>query len=311
MTTQPNDDGTSALSPDGAFTLLGNATRMGILRALWEAYDPYAADNAVPFSELYDRVGIDDTGNFNYHLGRLIDHFVRRTDGGYELATPGFAIVRAVIAGTATENPILDPAVVDATCGRCDSPVEITYEDGTVWARCTECEGYWPQRDGRIFGFGLPPEGLRNRESDEIFDATIAYSIRRFETMSDGVCPACGGTVDASLAACEDHEVGYDLCDACGFYFLGILTFVCESCKFAWRSPSWAPVHRHPAVVSFYYERGIEHASVSWEAICRSFEWREELLATDPTRLRITVPHRGDELRVVLDETGTVVEVDR
>lgn len=304
------DGGDTTLSPDDAFTLLGNETRIGILRALWEAHEPYAEDNTVPFSVLYDRVGAEDSGNFNYHLGKLTDHFVRRTDDGYELTAPGFEVVRAVVAGGATENPVLEPTVVDATCVRCGRPIEIAYEDGTTWARCTGCEGYW-RGEGGIFGFSLPPEGLRNRGPDGIFDATIVYSIHRFETMHNGVCPECGATVDASLDVCEDHDASDGICGTCGFYFQGIMTFVCDSCKFAWRSPSYAAAYRCPALISFYYDHGIGHVHSSWEAIRRGLEWHETLLSADPIRLRLTVILDEDELHLTLNDTGIVIGIDR
>lgn len=304
------DGGTpDALAPDDAFTLVGNETRIGILRALWAVYDPYAADNAVPFSELVDRVGAEDTGNFNYHLGKLTGHFVRRTDTGYELTAPGFKIVRAIIAGGVTRDPVVESTPVGATCDRCGSTVEITYEDGTVWARCSTCDGYWPQRGGEIFGFSLPPEGLRDRSPEEIFDATIGYSIRRFETMIDGICPECGGSVDTSLAVCEDHDDD-GICEACGSRFLGILTCVCVSCKFAWRCPSYAWVSNHPALVSFYYRHGVEHVPSTWAAIKRGLGWREERISTDSPSLRLTIEHDGERLRFVIDHVGAVTEVD-
>ena len=40
-----------------AFGLLANETRLAIMLALWEAYDPHAEDNAVGFTELRGRVG--------------------------------------------------------------------------------------------------------------------------------------------------------------------------------------------------------------------------------------------------------------
>jgi hypothetical protein len=311
MPTSSDNGESAAPSPDDTFTLLGSETRLEILRALWDAHEPYDSDTAVPFSDLFDRVDIEDTGNFNYHLGRLTDHFVRRTDEGYELTAPGFKIVYALVAGTTTENPILEPAVVDANCDRCASPVEIVYTDGTVWARCTECEGYWPRRNGEIFGFSLPPEGLRSRGPSEIFEATIRYSIHRFYSMNDGVCPECGGAVGATLEVCANHDSSSGVCDACDSSFVGVTTSVCRSCKFAWRSPSWAPLHHHPALVAFYYDHGIEHVLDGWEAMKRSFEWREDVVAVDPPRLRITVPSGTEELCFVLDETGTIVDYDR
>ncbi|WP_435064224.1 DUF7351 domain-containing protein [Halobaculum sp. EA56] len=300
-----------ALPPDDAFTLAGNGTRMAILRALWDAYEPYASDNAVPFSELFDRVDVEDTGNFNYHLGKLTGHFVRRTDAGYELSAPGFRIVRAVVAGGVTGNPALAPSRVGETCDRCGSPVAVAYEDGITWVRCRSCEGYWPQRGGEIFGFGLPPNGLRGRDPDGVLDATIAYSIRRFETMIDGVCPECGAPVAASLAVCDDHDPGEGVCDACGSRFLGVVSAVCDSCKFHWRSPGYAPVSHHPALISFYDDRGVEHVPATWAAIERGFGWVEERVPGAPDRLRLVVGHDGHERRFTLDRTATVVDVER
>ena len=86
-----------------AFALLGHETRLAILLAIWDAHDLQADDNAVPFSEIFERVGHDDPGNLRYHLEQLDGQFVhQRTDrGGYELRVPAQRIVQAVIAGVA------------------------------------------------------------------------------------------------------------------------------------------------------------------------------------------------------------------
>lgn len=309
MAPQSDDGGLSGLAPEDAFNLLGAETRIGILQALWEAYDPYADNNSVPFSDLYDGVEIDDTGNFNYHLGKLTGHFVRQTDDGYELTGPGFRIVRAVIAGTATEDPTLAPTGVDVSCLRCHGPVEVSYEDRMTWVRCTECEGVWGHREGDILGFGLPPRGIQNRTPEEILDASIGYTIHRKEVLRHGVCPDCGGTVDTSLTVCEDHDASDGLCETCDFYFVGTITHVCNSCKQFFRAPSWDPLHHHPALIAFYHEHGVNHVPHSWDGMRRSFEWREELRSTEPPRLGVTVPYEGDELHATIDETGTVVDV--
>jgi hypothetical protein len=267
----PTSDGEgdeSALAPDAAFELLADETRMGILRALWAEYDPRDPDTAVPFRRLFDLVGADDTGNFNYHLGRLTGHFVRRTDAGYELAASGFRVVRAVVAGSVTGDPPLPETPVDATCARCGGQVAITHEDGTTWARCTDCEGYWAGHDGAIFGFGLPPRGLRDRDADAVLDATITYSIHRFAAVCRGVCPECGGSVEGALDVCTDHDAD-GVCDACGSAFRGVLTFACGACTFDWRSPAYAPVSHHPALAAFYDDHGTEHVPATWAAVRR------------------------------------------
>lgn len=70
------DEGGAGLSPDDAFGLLGNETRLAILQALGDAADPLS------FSELRDRVWVSDSGQFNYHLDQLTGPFVGQTDEG-------------------------------------------------------------------------------------------------------------------------------------------------------------------------------------------------------------------------------------
>ncbi len=73
-----------------AFEILGNETRLAILFALWEAMDPGSplsepSDPAVSFSDLKERVGIRDSGQFNYHLDKLVGPFVDQSEEGYTL----------------------------------------------------------------------------------------------------------------------------------------------------------------------------------------------------------------------------------
>lgn len=80
--------------PTDALAVLGDETRVAILRALAEADEP------VPFTELRRRAGVDDAGRFNYHLSTLREYFVREEDGGYALRNAGSRIVAAAgVAG--------------------------------------------------------------------------------------------------------------------------------------------------------------------------------------------------------------------
>lgn len=74
MPTDAETGRATALPPDDAFDVLGNETRLGILRVLGEA------DGPLSFSALFDRVDYDTSGNFSYHLKRLEGHFIRETD---------------------------------------------------------------------------------------------------------------------------------------------------------------------------------------------------------------------------------------
>lgn len=108
-----------------AFSILGNETRLSILLALWEAHDPSAEDNALLFSELRERLGNPDPGQFNYHLGKLEGHFIEKTDDGYELRTDGEQPVGTGIAGTGIDAPTLDPTELEGGNGRAGVPVRV------------------------------------------------------------------------------------------------------------------------------------------------------------------------------------------
>ena len=75
--------------PTDALEVLGNEIRMATLRELAEA------DGPLTFTELRERVGLRDTGKFNYHLTKLCSYFVRETDGGYELGHAGSRVIAA------------------------------------------------------------------------------------------------------------------------------------------------------------------------------------------------------------------------
>jgi hypothetical protein len=79
----------SGMSPDEAFAILGDETRLNIVRVLWQTGALHEYDDiddsasTLSFSELRKRVNVSDNGRFNYHLSKLVPHFVRKTDGGY------------------------------------------------------------------------------------------------------------------------------------------------------------------------------------------------------------------------------------
>lgn len=80
-----------AIREDGieALELLANEHRLAILRTLADADGPLA------FSELRKRIGMRDTGRFNYHLSELQGRFVRQHDGRYELGPAGERLILA------------------------------------------------------------------------------------------------------------------------------------------------------------------------------------------------------------------------
>lgn len=103
--------------PTDALAVLGDETRIAILRALAEAEEPLA------FTELRRRAGVDDAGRFNYHLSELREYFVRETEGGYALREAGSRVVAtagvAGARGAEAVDDVVDGATSDEESSTC------------------------------------------------------------------------------------------------------------------------------------------------------------------------------------------------
>ncbi|MFB6140256.1 MAG: ArsR family transcriptional regulator [Halosimplex sp.] len=115
--------------PADAFAVLGDETRLSILRTLADADEPR------PFSRLRERAGVRDSGCFSCHLRRLCEYFVRETSGGYELAHAG-------------------SRVVSATEGRAD---DVTEGSRASAAETDECPVCGENGCGKLFHVHLSP----------------------------------------------------------------------------------------------------------------------------------------------------------
>lgn len=296
------------ISPEQAFALLANDTRLEILRTLWTEETP------IPFTRLRERVEYTDSGNFNYHLNQLAAHFVRKTSDGYELRYAGKEVVRAVLSGALTEDTTIESFVVRGPCGICGAPVELKYRHELLTVRCTECDGVrmdtFPR--GTLGVYELPAVGLRNRSPEEVFPAAFVWFVSSVTSLVEGVCPRCTGKADPSISICRDHTVREGrVCEACESVFSVWAACDCRACGFEQVVPAQTHLIHHPAVVSFYYERGVEINRI-WELIEQAhylFEWEAMVLSEDPLELRYTIPFDDDELRVTVDGTLSVVDV--
>lgn len=302
-----------------AFELLANEMRLAILFALWDARAPFEGDSGVPFSELRDRVGRPDSGQFNYHLGKLEEQFVEATEDGYKLRPAGDSITRAVIAGTGLADSNLAPTEIGLSCPLCDAPTAITYRHGRLFQVCTECGGKYGERDeyprGTLSVWRLHPAGVANRTPQEVYAAASIGMLHRGLAMIDRVCPDCSGAVDSDLLVCDDHTSDPDeVCPNCGRKDDIMAVYQCTVCKYSTAGPPSSVVSQHPAVISFYYDHGVDFQyNLDFQSVTRMFELEEAheqtIASTDPIRVRVTIQFEGDELTLVLDENLTVREV--
>jgi DNA-binding transcriptional ArsR family regulator len=315
------DAPTGATGPKAAeaFALLGNETRLSILVALWEAYDPQANDNAVPFVRIFERVDHDDRGNVSYHLEKLKGRFVRQQAerGGYELRETGLKIVRAVIAGAGVQDAELERSEINQQCPFCDAPTAVSYHDGILFHTCTECEGAGQtDTDGFLSAVPFDPAGLAERTPEELRAASTVAALRQIQMLFDGLCFACSGPVESWLECCQDHDPAGG-CEHCGQKFAAWAYFQCQICKnHSTTSPKNLALF-HPALISFYEDHGISTRARAddFESVRRVFDRMDGLEmglnSRDPPRVVVRATLRGDEIRLTFDERATVVDVDR
>ena len=329
-TPSPLERAAGAAGPQAieAFKLLGDETRLAILLALWEAYDPAADDNALSFSTLYERAGVRDSGNFTYHLDKLIGHFVDAVDTGYRLRHAGLKIVRAVIAGSGFEDRRLPRSEVPRSCYHCGGTVELAYDDERLYQICSECEGNIGPASterapvGTLVAYDdFNPAGLADRSAGQVFVAGTIEYVHGVKLLIRGVCPECSGRIEEALHICESHDAAPgELCPSCGTSMRGgwneaRVTYVCSVCKHTGSYPAWAAVFDHPEIVSFYHDHGVdmtfglddpEACGRLWDHLKKE----QSLVSTDPVRIRVTVSCDGDQLHLTLDGELDVVDVD-
>ncbi|WP_135821982.1 winged helix-turn-helix domain-containing protein [Halostella litorea] len=281
-------DDDAARSPEAAFSLLSNETRFAILRALYDA-----DDRSLSFSELRERTGVRDSGQFNYHLGKLVGVFVGEVDDGYALRYAGRRVIGAVLSGAYTRELTVDPVPVDGRCFDCGGGLEATYRDERARIGCRDC-------GLSVTEFGVPPglvEGYDREELPYAFDRWIRTQMSQFFA---GFCPRCLGRMRTTVDDEPDDDLG-----------LPGLTHACDRCTFSSVSVVGSAVIDHPAVVAFHHDHGVDlRETPLWE-----LDWlisdRHELLSTDPSRVRVVVPLDDETLLVDVDADATVDGYER
>lgn len=272
------------LPVEEAFGLLGHGRRVAVVREL------AGADRPLPFSDLYDRVGGADSGQFNYHLDKLVGTFVHRDENGYELTYAGRQIIGAILDGTYTKRAEIDPFEIGASCSVCGLSLEASYENDLFVVRCPNCEE-------TVLRFAFPPGVLEGRPRKELGETASHWIRAQLSFTVNGICPNCAGVITHSITTepeHHNHEVG--------------LEYDCERCNHHAASTVALHLSYHPAVIAFHDDHGIDLSEEFWD----SYIWNDDEYTTvrseDPWRISLTIPLAGDELELVVNEDLNVVK---
>jgi DNA-binding transcriptional ArsR family regulator len=271
--------------PDEAFALLGNETRVAILRALANAGSP------ISFSTLRERVGMRDSGQFNYHLGKLTGVFIDKVEDGYRMRYAGSHVVGAIHAGAYEHAASVGPFTLADPCPACGGALEFAYENERASVICAACER--TSLDGAV-----PPGVFDGYERDEyplVFDRWLRSKAR--------------GAVEGFCLSCEGRTTPEVLLDADSWATDNrMVKFGCRRCEEAVFMTVPEALMFDPAVIAFHHDHGVSPtAEPTWR-----LQWLEETtvetVSTDPLRIRAT-GHVGDgTLTLTVDDSLSVVE---
>lgn len=297
-----------------AFELLSHDTRMAAMRVLWEA------DDQLRFSEIAERAGIDDTGNFNYHFGKLVGHYVRKHGEVYGLTRSGRQAMTAVLAGDVTERAPFEPESLSESCPFCGSSIELRYYADQLRVLCSSCAGtFQPGREtprgtdnphGTLSTFAFPPAGLRDRVPEDVLDAALLRLLTRTQQFTGGICPDCAGPVERTVQICGDHE-STGICTHCESRFAGLVTFQCETCRTTRSSVLGLVAMNDTRLLSAFQDHGYDLYDPSWSLAKMILTAEERVLETDPPEYETQWEFEDELLSVCIDGEGRVTALER
>lgn len=285
----------SEVELERAFKCVANDTRVDILRALWAVRTD--GDGTTSFSELRDRVGVDDAGRFNYHLGKLVPEFVRKRDERYELTHTGAKLIGDAVSGAYAEPEATGGApTVVGDCHRsdCDGNTTAAYRDGELRFGCDAC-------DRVPDAVPAPPIVVDSADPQDAPAAGSRFTMLTVERVNRGFCHLCDGPIEQTVARFHpDFEPEID-------GFVDVI-HECQACGNWRRSGARGALIGHPAVVSLLYDAGVDYRRVPhWEQAWLS-EATERLVNDGPVRVTVTAPIGGTDHRFTLDGSLDVVD---
>lgn len=190
---------------------LADETRLRIIATLARE-QAGNGDAAIGFADLRRAVGVDDSGNFSYHLNRLSDRFVVRTDEGYVLTSAGTHVASILISEVCSDTAG-DPQSTSFDCAVYSDPVRVQTGSGKVAFECKNGHGL---REVWV------PAVVLLRGSDDALQQVTNQMYNDLEVAATGTCARCHRAVSwstDSVPAAQGGVLAVADCTACGMVY--------------------------------------------------------------------------------------------
>jgi DNA-binding transcriptional ArsR family regulator len=232
---------------ESAYAALTDETRVRILLTLADQYDEAWASRWPTFSELRERVGVEDTSRFSYHLSELQDDFIQKVDGRYRPGIAALEIVAAIRAGSyMTQNGDkqyeIQEQETEYECPHCDRDLVAAYQEHHLYIGCPD--------HGAAVAYPTPPRATENRSLDAVIDATLQNHACDVRLLRNGICPHCWGSAGLSLSRDSVPE-SYLYRD------VPYATAACGTCWLSYPIPTAQTILGHHAVEALYAAHGL------------------------------------------------------
>jgi len=271
-----------------AFDLVANETRFAIVRALWDLTSH--PRESVSFAALRDQAGVRDSGQFNYHLGKLTPEFVRGDDDGYHLTEAGRRVVGAAVSGVYTD---LDASVEPrpaGDCPNCEGTLELDYDEGIMVVRCRDCEQL-------ILDMSTPPVLVAETDPEDLSTVLGRHAMAETQRMNSGFCPYCGGPLDTTVVLPEASDAFDDVDVECS----------CVGCEKSFQWNIFVAVLDHPEVIGLFHDAGIDVREFPvWKMFARP-DLDGRIVERDPVRVEATIELDGRAVTLTIDDSLDVV----
>jgi len=285
------------------FRLLSDESRLDILATIArEQYEERQREvAALSFSDIYERVAVDNTSKLSYHLGELTGVFLRKRGDDYAFTHAGEQLVRFVLAenyGSPADPGTIETEGCCLYCGETSLRAKLNGQFFVV--QCSDC-------DRPVYYYRVRPAQVRTHDAPALIESVTREQAGDFLKVRGGVCPDCAAHLETTVVDTEDVPGA----DAVPVSFATVTE--CEACLRSLSLPLPYAAAYHPASIAFHWEHGVDLLGTGFWELHRYLHEGQWTATRADDREAYRVELRVDDatLRLFLDESASVQRTER